>query len=103
MGCKLSEKICKKYEKFWNELKNINKIKIPRLHVNNFTRVKANGFADKSSHAYGACWYLRTDEKITVELIYYAKSQFTPLKNTIIPRLELYNAAILLSRIHVYR
>lgn len=98
---RLSKEVCAKWKDFWQELNNINKIKIPRwIKTGGCKRIEVHGFSDASSYAYGACLYLRSetaDGEVSVRLI-CAKSRVAPLKTTSIPRLELC-AAVLLTRL----
>ena len=75
-------------------------MKVPRClkpdEFGNLKRVELHHFSDASTDGYGQCSYLRlTNEmdKIHCSLV-IAKSRVTPLKQVLIPRLEL-NAAVL--------
>ncbi|XP_025407359.1 uncharacterized protein LOC112681309 [Sipha flava] len=84
------------------DLDSINSLVINRLITDSSKNcsVQIHGFADASISAYGACLYIRTQNKdgtITTNLI-CAKSRVAPLKTITLPRLELL-AAVLLTRL----
>lgn len=89
-----------KWQTSYQELQYINKLRIPRwigICIN--SKIEIHGFSDASSHAYGACIYVRSigvNDHCTTRLL-CAKSRITPLKTVSIPRLELC-ATVLLAR-----
>ena len=87
--------------KFQEQLKNVNKIRLPRqVTMTNYTRLELHGFSDSSEIAYGACVYIRTinDEGKTLTNLLCAKSRLAPLRTVNLPRLELC-AALMLARL----
>ena len=92
------DSVLSKWLKFYNELSELNNLKIPRhVLLPNYKRVELHGFSDASLQAYGACIYLISFEENDipkVELL-CAKTRVSPLKPTTIPRLELCGAVLL--------
>ncbi|XP_039226992.1 uncharacterized protein LOC120320683, partial [Drosophila yakuba] len=72
---------------------------VPRYIASPFRDVQLHGFADASSHAYGAVVYPRVAVGCSFQVtLVAAKTRVAPIKPVSIPRLEL-NAALLLSRL----
>lgn len=83
-----------KWESWINDLRNLDKIQIPRCFTpENFgkvLRVELHHFSDASSQGYGQCSYIRLvgEEKVHCTLI-MGKAKVAPTKIVTIPRLEL--------------
>ena len=89
----LIEEIIQGYHECTKDLMQVNKIKIPRLMIENklVTSKRLIIFCDGSSVAYGAVAYLRIsyqDGTITIRLVKAAK-KCTPIRKQTIPRIEL--------------
>lgn len=97
----IPEHINSEWRLFKAELPLLNSIAIPRYVLSeNSTIIQLHGFSDSSSHAYGACIYLRCMDAqgiISTQLL-CSKSRVAPLRSTTIPRLELC-AALLLAQL----
>ena len=96
----LTEELRPRWERWKNDLTNMEKIDIPRSYAPaNFgrvTRQEIHHFSDASMIGYGQCSYLRLRNEegdIHCALI-MAKSRVAPTKVTTIPRLELTAAVI---------
>ena len=91
-----------KWMKFFEELKELNKIFFPRglFALESIGLPILCVFADASEFAFGACAYVRWEKQDgTFEIRFVAaKSRVAPLKKLTIPRLEL-QAAVLASRL----
>lgn len=89
---------------FRNQIRQLADITIDRciIGVSNPIILQLHGFADASEMAYGACIYLRAEDRynnVSVNLI-CAKSRVAPMKTITLPRLELCGAVILAQLIH---
>ncbi|XP_055848210.1 uncharacterized protein LOC129913509 [Episyrphus balteatus] len=99
---KVSQDITQQWYDFKEDLKNLNKLKIPRwigISKTNQTN-QIHGFCDASIKAYAAVLYIRTQDEngnIKVNLL-TAKSKVAPVKPITLPRLEL-NGALLLAKL----
>lgn len=86
----------------WDESvspKILNKVTFPRkVVIQNAKSIQVHGFCDVSETAYGACIYIRSQNKEgeTYVNLLCSKTRVAPLKSLTIPRLEL-SAALLLS------
>lgn len=96
-----------KWLAFWNEIRELEKVEIPRwIRLEKNVNLELHGFADASEKGYGAVIYVRAEkpngEIIVTQLT--AKSRVAPLNIVSIPRLEL-AAATLLAKLmnHVRR
>ncbi|GFX12824.1 uncharacterized protein TNCV_1975621 [Trichonephila clavipes] len=86
------------WRNFIQTLKDIESIHVPRCFLVVPTKfVVLNGFA-ASSKAYGAVYYVQTNEKTNQLLC--SKSQLAPIKSMTIPRLELCSCLLLAKLIH---
>lgn len=94
----ISKELANEWMEFRNELKSLERIKIPRwFGWTNGCIVELHGFCDASKRAYGAVIYMKTTNGIgncKVELI-LAKSRVAPVQTVRLPRLELCGAALL--------
>ncbi|XP_013412394.1 uncharacterized protein LOC106175106 [Lingula anatina] len=95
----LSNDLMPQWEKWSEELKDIQNIKVARCFIpKNFgtvTRRELHHFSDASLSGYGQCSYIRlVNEKNEVHCsLVMSKARVTPLKVITLPRLEL-NAAV---------
>ncbi|GFW96374.1 integrase catalytic domain-containing protein [Trichonephila clavipes] len=86
------------WRNFIQTLKHIESIHVPRCFLVVTTKFAVlNGFADASSKAYGAVFYVQTNET-TNQLC--SKSRLAPIKSMMIPRLELCSCLLLAKLIH---
>lgn len=80
------------WSKLCNELPKITKVRIPRwIGTVRNSKKELHGFADASSYAYRANFYLRQEDEngaVTVNLV-FAKSRVAVVKGSTIPKLEL--------------
>ncbi|XP_066590626.1 uncharacterized protein [Prorops nasuta] len=95
----IPEPIQSKWLKCYEQLRDLQTLRIPRWTGQSFTTGKREliGFCDASELAYGAVVYERlTDEdgQLSVHLV-MSKTKVAPIKTTSIPRLELVAAALL--------
>ncbi|XP_066585612.1 uncharacterized protein [Prorops nasuta] len=95
----IPEPIQSKWLKCYEQLRDLQTLRIPRWTGQSFTIGKREliGFCDASELAYGAVVYERlTDEdgQLSVHLV-MSKTKVAPIKTTSIPRLELVAAALL--------
>ena len=85
------------WKQWANELKDMNKIQVPRcLQPSPTTHRELHHFADASEIAYGVVSYLRvvtTDGRIECTIV-MAKARLAPIKRLTIPRLELQAATL---------
>ncbi|XP_037049617.1 uncharacterized protein LOC119083910 [Bradysia coprophila] len=81
-----------KWEQYRNQLKKLNKVKLPRrILVDNPSDIQLHLFSDASEKAYGSVAYLRSvnsDGERLVSLV-CSKSRVAPIVQTTLPRLEL--------------
>ncbi|XP_066595436.1 uncharacterized protein [Prorops nasuta] len=96
---KIPEPIQSKWLKCYEQLRDLQTLRIPRWTGQSLTTGKREliGFCDASELAYGAVVYERlTDEdgQLSVHLV-MSKTKVAPIKTTSIPRLELVAAALL--------
>lgn len=105
----VTTKLNAKWSAFLHQLREINKVVIPRYClIQESKSVEIHGFCDASVKGYGACIYLRSvnsRKEIFTQLV-CSKSRVAPMKNKekstdnmTIPRLELC-AALLLTRLY---
>ncbi|XP_066602491.1 uncharacterized protein [Prorops nasuta] len=95
---KIPEPIQSKWLKCYEQLRDLQTLRIPRWTGQSLTTGKRKliGFCDASELAYGAVVYERlTDEdgQLSVHLV-MSKTKVAPIKTTSIPRLELVAAAL---------
>ncbi|XP_049284669.1 uncharacterized protein LOC125764449 [Anopheles funestus] len=78
------------WRSFHSTLYSLRELRVPRFVSQPKTpSLQLHIFADASQSAYGACWYVRAESKVTVQLM-AAKSKVVSLSNThSIARLEL--------------
>ena len=102
----LNEEDSNLWNKFQEELMQINNIRIDRCLTNivNPTTYQLHGFCDASEQAFAACVYLRAinKDKVSTQLI-CSKSRVAPLKQQTIPRLELCGATLLAKLMNIVR
>ncbi|XP_029675204.1 uncharacterized protein LOC115242804 [Formica exsecta] len=95
----LPEGDVQRWQEFQTELPFLEHIRVPRgLTGGTAYRREIHGFADASEKAYAAVAYLRTENlegEVEVTLL-SAKTKVAPLKQVILPRLELYAATLLI-------
>ncbi|XP_066600991.1 uncharacterized protein [Prorops nasuta] len=72
-----------------------------KMIISNYVEIQIHGFCDASNAGYGACIYIRSQDKKgnTNCCLMTAKSRVAPLKQLTIPRLELCGA-LLLSKLY---
>ncbi|XP_066583760.1 uncharacterized protein [Prorops nasuta] len=91
-----------KWSRFATQLPSLNDISVERyLLINEVCEIQIHGFCDASKLGYGACLYLRSENKngnVITRLI-CSKSRVASLKEITIPRLEL-NGALTLVRLY---
>ncbi|GFX11702.1 integrase catalytic domain-containing protein [Trichonephila clavipes] len=85
----LPEEIVKPFFKWWNEIKILSDVKIPRYFENNDS-TQMHVFVDACKEAYATCIFFRsnTSQGVKVALV-RAKARVAPLKQVTISRLEL--------------
>jgi len=88
------------WNQFANELKALDKIRIPRCYFlpsSVPTDMQLHGFSDASEHAFAAAIYLRSVYKdgTIISRIVASKTRVSPVKKQSIPRLELLGSLIL--------
>lgn len=84
------------WERWKNDLPNLEKITIPRCYVPPGLRKELHHFSDASTCGYGQCSYLKQvneDGNVHCALV-IGKSRVAPIKVTTIPRLELAAAVV---------
>lgn len=101
----IPDRLLCKWRDYYSQLPMLKEVSIPRWTEfgSDTLAVEIHGFADASSHAYGASVYLRVirvNGSVKVTLV-IAKSKVAPLKPVSIPRFELC-ATVLLSRAIVF-
>lgn len=93
----LNPSIKEEFEKWLNDMKMLENVKIPRwvFYANSTSKIQFHVFCDASQYAYAAAVYVRVQdaEKVTVQLL-QAKARVAPLKKMTIPRLELLGCVI---------
>ncbi|XP_026474282.1 uncharacterized protein LOC113377981 [Ctenocephalides felis] len=98
----VSANVENKWFKFATKLGTLSHLVIDRcvFHHKRIISIQLHGFADASSYAYGACFYVKTtyEDKTTSVKLLCAKSKVAPLKPITLARLELC-AALLLARL----
>lgn len=104
------ESLAPEEEEFWLEfqrqLREVNKIIIPRLVCQpNAKQIELHGFCDASERAYCACIYVRsiTGSTDAQTRLLVAKTKVAPLKTVTLPRLELLGAFLLAQLFNVVR
>ncbi|UYV73013.1 hypothetical protein LAZ67_10001523 [Cordylochernes scorpioides] len=88
----LSEDISRRFNAWFSQLTEVDKLKIPRCVVQFQDRRTwtLHIFMDSSNAAFAACAYLRSGFPGSVQVqLLMARSRVAPMKNTTIPRLEL--------------
>ncbi|XP_014881603.1 uncharacterized protein LOC106942781 [Poecilia latipinna] len=97
------------WNKWKDDLKNLEKITIPRCYVpkdfGQIVKTELHHFSDASSYGYGQCSYLRytnKDAKVHCVLV-TAKTRVAPIKVTTIPRLKLMAAVISITASNVLK
>ncbi|XP_066595071.1 uncharacterized protein [Prorops nasuta] len=92
-----------KWLNFVKQWESLGEITIKRnIIVSECTDFQLHGFCDASNSGYGACVYLRTQNKygkVVCHLV-SAKSRVAPIKPTTIPRLELCGSLLLAKLCH---
>ncbi|XP_038117006.1 uncharacterized protein LOC119769172 [Culex quinquefasciatus] len=90
-----------KWEKFFKELPKIRSYKIDRYALQPDSTYQLHTFCDASKDAYGACCYIRCEDRHgNVRVTFLAsKSRIAPLRGLNVPRLEA-NAAVLGVHLH---
>ena len=88
------------WKRFTNELKALDKIRIPQCYfLSNSVPIdiQLHGFSDASEHAYAAVVYLRSvyEDGTVVSRLVASKTRVSPVKKQSIPRLELLGSLIL--------
>ncbi|XP_034179509.2 uncharacterized protein LOC117603975 [Osmia lignaria lignaria] len=81
-----------------NQLPLLNNFTVHRKVVlNNAVEIQLHGFCDASEKGYGACFYIRSTNKVNNHLVglVCAKSRVAPIKTISLPRLELCAAKLL--------
>lgn len=90
---------------FYEQLKYLNDVKIPRWtgYKKSANSIDLHGYCDASEQAYSAVIYLvlETEMKKRKVSLIFAKTKVAPVKKLTIPKLEL-NAAWLLTRSLLY-
>ncbi|XP_047674812.1 uncharacterized protein LOC125145551 [Tachysurus fulvidraco] len=87
------------WESWLNDLKNLEKLQIPRCFIpqnlERVQRIELHHFSDASSHGYGQCTYIRllSEDKVHCSLV-IGKARVAPTKVVTIPRLELTAAVV---------
>ncbi|XP_066596264.1 uncharacterized protein [Prorops nasuta] len=98
----ISTALNKRWLLFSVQLPLLNNVAINRyLLINDACEIQIHGFCDASKLGYGACLYLRSQDKngnVNSNLI-CSKSRVASLKETTIPRMEL-NGALILVRLY---
>ncbi|XP_018365039.1 PREDICTED: uncharacterized protein LOC108762506 [Trachymyrmex cornetzi] len=97
----LPDELRQQWEAYYNNLKTLNGIRIPRWtgRRDNDVAFELHGFADASNRAYAAVYIRILHMQADVQVcLLAAKTKVAPLKTLSIPRLEL-NAIVLLSRL----
>ncbi|XP_039442932.1 uncharacterized protein LOC120423264 [Culex pipiens pallens] len=90
-----------KWEKFFKELPEIRSYRIDRYALQPDSTYQLHTFCDASKDAYGACCYIRCEDRHgNVRVTFLAsKSRVAPLRGLNVPRLEA-NAAVLGVHLH---
>jgi len=100
LGCPAAIDITVKWERLWEELPLLEKLRVSRWLGTGDTNshFELHGFADALERGYIAVEYLRItpNNQIKTRLL-MAKSKIAPIKLVSLPRLELCAAALLLS------
>ncbi|KAA8592103.1 hypothetical protein FQN60_017558, partial [Etheostoma spectabile] len=95
----LPEELKSRWESWLNDIRNLEKIQIPRCFApENFgkiLKVELHHFSDASSQGYGQCLYIRlvSEDNVHCALV-LGKARVAPTKIVTIPRLELTAAVI---------
>lgn len=91
----LSEELQTKWVNFYQGLKSVEQLSIPRrVPCDDTSSFQLHGFCDASQNAFGACVYFKSIHTSQCKL-YCSKSRVAPLKPSTIPRLELCGALLL--------
>ena len=83
---------------FYNQLNSLSSVAFKRkLLIKNYINLQLHGFSDASEGGYGACLYIRSEDKSgsSQSSLLYAKSRVAPLKTVLLPQLELCGAQLL--------
>lgn len=96
--------ILAEWDTFYNDLKNINKLGLPRWvrTIGRSQNIELHCFSDASEKAYGAAVYLRVednDHKVHMHLL-ISKSKVAPVKPVSLPRLELCGSVLAAKLLH---
>lgn len=85
------------WKQFYDELKGLEILKIPRQVINTRNYIQLYGFSDASQDVYEACVYINTKDDLEnwTSILYTSKSRVAPIHQTTTPRLELYGAVLL--------
>ncbi|XP_029967089.1 uncharacterized protein LOC115402704 [Salarias fasciatus] len=95
----LPDELKPRWESWVSDLKNLEKIQIPRCYspanFGKILRTELHHFSDASSQGYGQCTYIRfvSENKVHCTLV-MGKARVAPTKVVTIPRLELTAAVI---------
>lgn len=95
----ISESAAKAFRKWWTQLKNVEKIQVPRCYsqfIDVAKSIQLHIFSDASAHLYAAAAYVRVerpDGSIDVAFV-FGKTRVAPQKLLSIPRLELQGAVM---------
>lgn len=87
-----------RWKSFYEGLQSVKELTIPRkVIITSSAKIEMHGFCDASQNAYGACIYLRSQNKggEWESHLLCSKSRLAPLTPTSIPRLELCGAVLL--------
>lgn len=95
---KITDDLLNKVETWFEELKTIEGIEVPRCiqSPSNTTKLTLHSFSDASESAYGASVYAKCEheDNISSVRLIAAKSKVSPTTSTSIPRLELMAAVM---------
>ena len=104
----LSDDELSKYKGFISELRNLQKVSIPRCYLlkgKKVQNVQIHGFSDASESGYAGVVYLRVEYEtgeVQVRFV-MSKAKDSPIKKETIPRLELMGSVILSSLVNTVK